>query len=158
MERALSAKAADDWTRAFAAGLQASVTSAVRVAAGYDLRLGDTNENLSVAERARRWFINSYPLLGALAAAFTIVEDPAVCQRLGISVAAIAADQKELFVNPAAALSLDEAKFVLAHELLHVGLRHEARRQGRDPQLWNVPARKWTSARSHRSAACTIPN
>jgi predicted metal-dependent peptidase len=138
MEHPPSPKAADDWTRAFAAGLEASVTSAVRVAGGYDLRLGATNENLSVAERARRWFVNSYPLLGALAAAFTIIEDAAVCQRLGISVAAIAADQKELFVNPAAALSFDEAKFVLAHELLHVGLRHEARRQGRDPHLWNV--------------------
>jgi predicted metal-dependent peptidase len=137
-EQPLSTKRVDDWTRAFAAGLEASVTSAVRVAGGYESHLGATIETLSVAERARRWFVNSYPLLGALAAAFTIVEDPSVCQRLGISVAAIAAEQKELFVNPAAALSFDEAKFVLAHELLHVGLRHEARRQGRDPHLWNV--------------------
>ncbi len=137
-DQPLPAKRADDWTRAFAAGLEASVSSAVRVAGGYESHLGATSENLSVAERARRWFVNSYPLLGALAAAFTIVEDPSVCQRLGVSVAAIAAEQKELFVNPAAALSFDEAKFVLAHELLHVGLRHEARRQGRDPQLWNV--------------------
>jgi predicted metal-dependent peptidase len=29
-------------------------------------------------------------------------------------------------------------RFVMAHELLHVGLRHDARRQGRDPYLWNV--------------------
>jgi predicted metal-dependent peptidase len=137
-QRPLPAKGVDDWTRAFAAGLVASVTSAVRVAGGYDSHLGATSEILSVAERARRWFVNSYPLLGALAAAFTIVEDPSVCQRLGITVAAIAAEQKELFVNPAAALSFEEAKFVLAHELLHVGLRHEARRQGRDPHLWNV--------------------
>jgi predicted metal-dependent peptidase len=137
-QQPLPAKRVDDWTRAFAAGLEASVTSAVRVAGGYESHLGATSEILSVAERARRWFVNSYPLLGALAAAFTIVEDPAVCQRLGITVAAIAAEQKELFVNPAAALSFDEAKFVLAHELLHVGLRHEARRQGRDPHLWNV--------------------
>ena len=137
-DQPLPARRADDWTRAFAAGLEASVSSAVRVAGGYESHLGATSENLSVAERARRWFVNSYPLLGALAAAFTIVEDPSVCQRLGISVAAIAAEQKELFVNPAAALSFDEAKFVLAHELLHVGLRHEARRQGRDPHLWNV--------------------
>jgi predicted metal-dependent peptidase len=26
----------------------------------------------------------------------------------------------------------------MAHELLHAGLRHQARRQGRDPYLWNV--------------------
>jgi predicted metal-dependent peptidase len=127
-----------DWTRAFAAGLVESVTSAVRVAGGYDSRLGSTNENLSVAERARRWFINSYPLLGALAAAFTITEDPLVCQRIGITVAAVDAEAKEMFVNPAAALSAVEAKFVVAHELLHVGLRHESRRRGRDPHLWNV--------------------
>jgi predicted metal-dependent peptidase len=29
-------------------------------------------------------------------------------------------------------------RFVMAHELLHVGLRHGARRQGRDPYFWNV--------------------
>ncbi|HYI12902.1 MAG TPA: peptidase [Thermoanaerobaculia bacterium] len=129
---------AEEWSRLFAAGLVASVTSAVRVAGGYAARLGAKEENLSTAERARRWFVNSYPLLGALAAAFTLVEDALVCQRLGISVAAVDAEAKELFVSPGAALSFEEAKFVLAHELLHVGLRHEARRQGRDPHLWNV--------------------
>jgi predicted metal-dependent peptidase len=135
---ALSSRYYDEWPRIFAAGLVASVTSAVRVAGGYESRLGSTEENVSAAERARRWFVNSYPLLGALAAAFTIIEDPAVCQRLGITVAAVDAEAKEMFVNPGAALSFDEAKFVIAHELLHVGLRHEARRRGRDPQLWNV--------------------
>lgn len=135
---ALSHRHYEDWTRAFAAGLVASVTSAVRVAGGYEKHLGATDESLSTAERARRWFVNSYPLLGALAAAFTIVEDPVVCQRLGIAVAAVDAESKEIFVSPGAALSFDEAKFVLAHELLHVGLRHESRRRGRDPQLWNI--------------------
>ncbi len=126
------------WTRAFAAGLVASVASAVRVAGGYEAALGAEKELLSTAEQARRWFVNSYPLVGALAAAFTIVEAPEDVRRLGITVAAVAAEAKEIYVNPAAALSLAEAKFVLAHELLHVGLRHEARRQGRDPHLWNV--------------------
>jgi len=135
---AVSARVRDDWTRAFAAGLVASVTSAVRVAGGYQTTLSASEETLSTAERARRWFINSYPLLGALASAFTIVEDTRICQRLGISIAAVDSQSKEIFVSPGAALSLDEAKFVLAHELLHVGLRHEARRRGRDPQLWNV--------------------
>lgn len=128
----------EDWTRAFAAGLVASVTSAVRVAGGYESRLGATTEVLSTAERARRWFVNSYPLLGALAAAFKLIEDPAVCQRAGVSVAAVDSEAKEIYVSPSSALSFDEAKFVLAHELLHVGLRHEARRRGRDPFLWNV--------------------
>lgn len=114
------------------------MTSAVRVAGGYEAQLGACEEQLSTAERARRWFVNSYPLLGALAATFRLVENAEVCNRLGISVAAVDAEAKELFVNPAAALSDDEAKFVLAHELLHVGLRHESRRRGRDAHLWNV--------------------
>jgi predicted metal-dependent peptidase len=134
----LPEKQYEEWTRVFAVGLVASVTSAVRVAGGYESRLGATKENLSTAERARRWFVNSYPLLGALAAAFTIVEDGPVCQRMGISIAAVHAETKEIYVSPAAALSFEEAKFVIAHELLHVGLRHETRRRGRDPQLWNV--------------------
>jgi predicted metal-dependent peptidase len=133
-----SKRAYDDWTRAFGAGLVESVTSAVRVAGGYESRLGAMTEALSTAERARRWFVNSYPLLGALAASFKIIEDPILCRRLGITVAAINDEVKELFVNPGAALSFEEAKFVLAHELLHVGLRHEARRRGRDVHLWNV--------------------
>jgi predicted metal-dependent peptidase len=37
-------------------------------------------------------------------------------------------------------MSEEECRFVMAHELLHVGLRHDARRQGRDPFLWNVAA------------------
>ena len=135
---ALAKEHYQDWSRAFAAGLIASVSSAVRVAGGYDKHLGASDEQLSTAERARRWFINSYPLLGALAATFTIVEDARICSRLGISVAAVDSEAKEIFVSPGAALSFEEAKFVLAHELLHVGLRHEARRRGRDPQLWNV--------------------
>src|SRR5205823_13992634 len=136
--RPLNERAYEEWTRVFAAGLIASVSSAVRVAGGYDARLGASDAVLSAAERARRWFVNSYPLLGALAAAFTIVEDTAVCQRLGITVAAIDDEAKEIFVSSGAALSFDEAKFVLAHELLHAGLRHGARRRGRDPHLWNV--------------------
>lgn len=128
----------EDWTRSFAAGLVASVSSAVRVAGGYEKQLGSGGDLVTTAEQARRWFVNSYPLLGALASAFKIIETPEIAHRLGVSVAAVSSELKEIYVNPAAALSLAEAKFVLAHELLHVGLRHEARRQGRDPHLWNV--------------------
>jgi predicted metal-dependent peptidase len=41
-------------------------------------------------------------------------------------------------MNPAAGLTEQETRFVMAHELLHVGLRHDARRQGRDAYLWNI--------------------
>lgn len=34
--------------------------------------------------------------------------------------------------------SYGERRFVIAHELLHAGLRHDTRGGGRDPWLWNV--------------------
>lgn len=148
----------EDFIRAFATGLVASVTSAVRVAGGYEERLGALKESISIPEQARRWFVNSYPLLGALAAGFTIVEDPLACQRLGIAVAAISAEQKEMLVNPAAALGFEEAKFVIAHELLHVGLRHESRRRGRDPQLWNVACDFVINGWLHEMKLGTMPS
>ncbi|HJW95995.1 MAG TPA: peptidase [Thermoanaerobaculia bacterium] len=133
-----SAKYYEEWQRAFAAGLVASVSSAVRVAGGYQEQLSSADEKLTIAEQARRWFVNSYPLLGALAASFRIIENQQVCQSLCITIAAVNAEAKEIYVSPGAALSFEEAKFVIAHELLHVGLRHESRRSGRDAHLWNV--------------------
>lgn len=96
---------------------------------------GDPN---SVAARARRWLISHYPLLGSLLTQFELVEDPAACSRMRIGVAAIHVGLGEIYINPGAHLSLEGAKFVLAHEVLHAGLSHAARRQGRDPYLWNV--------------------
>jgi predicted metal-dependent peptidase len=61
-----------------------------------------------------------------------------VCYRLGISVAAVDMQRQEIYLNPGAGLGDDELRFVMAHELLHVGLRHDARCQGRDAYLWNV--------------------
>ena len=43
-----------------------------------------------------------------------------------------------IFCNPSCGLSLEEWKFVLAHEYLHAGLCHHERCQGRDHYLWNV--------------------
>lgn len=117
---------------------RAAVTDVVNVAGGMPSDGG--GGRLPPAQAARSWFISSYPLPGALASAFSLVEDPNVCARLGISIAAVDAESREIFVNPAAGLDGQEMRFVLAHELLHVGLRHEPRRQGRDPELWNVAA------------------
>lgn len=55
-----------------------------------------------------------------------------------ISVAAVDFETSEIFMNPAAGMDEYECRFVMAHELLHVGLRHDARRQGRDTYLWNI--------------------
>ncbi|HEX6904042.1 MAG TPA: VWA-like domain-containing protein [Thermoanaerobaculia bacterium] len=127
-----------DWPKLLAEGLRAAVAGAVDVAAGVAPTLGAARTSTSPAIRARSWFIANYPLLGALAAAFDLIEDAKVCKAMEISVAAVDAEAREVYMNPQAALDEMESRFVMAHELLHVGLRHQARRQGRDPYFWNV--------------------
>lgn len=126
------------WREKLAAGMAMAVSAAVSVAAGQLAHLGDSDNAKSNAAVARDWFISSYPLLGAIAANFKIIEEPLVCIRGEISVAAINTSLREIYVNPAAALSIEECKFVMAHEFLHAGLRHDVRAEGRDPYLWNV--------------------
>lgn len=127
-----------NWQECFGKGLEMAVTSAVNVAAGYAPDLSSDEQEFSPAKRAKNWFISSYPLLGALAASFEIIEDPAICARLDISIAAVNVATKELFINQAAGLDEHECRFVMAHEFLHAGLRHDARRKGRDPYWWNI--------------------
>ncbi len=92
----------------------------------------------SNAARAKRWLITHYPLLGSLLTQFELVEDADVCERMSIAVAAVQISTGEIFINPRRALGIEEAKFVVAHEVLHAGLNHASRRQGRDAYLWNV--------------------
>lgn len=128
-----------DWQRLFGEGLRQAVTAAVSVAAGQVESLYNVHSyKKSAAKRAKSWFLNGFPLLGALATAFEIIEDTRICQRMDISVAAVDVEQREIYMNQAAGLSEDECRFVMAHELLHVGLRHHARREGRDPYYWNI--------------------
>ena len=122
-----------DWPKWFGEALAKAVASVISKAAGAPI----AGRPLSLAERGRRWFIDHYPLLGSLAVAFELVEDPIALARMQVSIAAVDPETKEIYVD---GRRLDEAscRFVLAHEMLHVGLRHGARRQGRDPFLWNV--------------------
>ena len=92
----------------------------------------------SNAARAKRWLITHYPLLGSLLTQFDLIEDLDVCRRSDISIAAIHVGAGEIYINPARQLNLEQAKFVVAHEVLHAGLCHTSRRQGRDAYLWNV--------------------
>jgi predicted metal-dependent peptidase len=139
------------WQELFAEGLSQAVAQAVVVASGEYTAGHSVTTPKSPAQRARAWFLNHYPLLGALAASFTIVEDAGICQREGISIAAVDPESREIYFspaldasrrgphyNPAFRFSDEEYRFVMAHELLHVGLRHDVRRRGRDPYLWNV--------------------
>ncbi len=135
----ISAKVRRDRQETLAAAIRAGVLDAIN-AAGEAARgpASPRRSPNSLAERARSWFIASYPLLGALAAAFDIVQDSAVCEREDIAIAAVDTELRCVYINPKFAWTYPAMQFVMAHELLHVGLRHEARRQGRDPYLWNV--------------------
>lgn len=126
-----------DFAALFAEGLSKAVQSAIRVAGGVENTLGGTTR-VTQAQRAKAWFMSSYPLFGALAADFMIIEDPLICTRMDISVAAIAVETKEIYLNTAVGMTDEEMRFLMAHELLHAGLSHATRRQGRDPYLWNV--------------------
>jgi hypothetical protein len=127
-----------NWPDLFAAGLASAVGAAVDVAGGVAGSLAGEGGRKTQWRQALSWFASSYPLLGALAAAFKLVEDAEVCRLHGIGVAAISPAAAELYVNPLCGLDEGERRFVIAHELLHAGLRHDTRGGGRDPWLWNV--------------------
>jgi len=126
------------WEQIFGNALVQAVSSAISIAGGAEPINGKKGKRSTPAQRARDWFVSSYPLLGALAATFKLIEDPLICGRLEVSVAAVSDYGKELYINPAAGLTEAECRFVMAHELLHVALRHSQRCRGRDPYLWNV--------------------
>lgn len=92
----------------------------------------------SNAAKAKRWLIAHFPLLGGLLTQFDLIEDAQICHQLDIHIAAIRVDLGEIYINPARQLSIEQAKFVIAHEILHAGLNHASRRHGRDRYLWNV--------------------
>jgi predicted metal-dependent peptidase len=128
-----------DWQGCFARGLEMAVADTVDIAGGIRPPPRDPDGRvMSATQQARNWFITSYPLLGALAASFEIIEDQLLCHRMNIAVAAVNMEQREIYINPRAGLTPEELRFVMAHELLHVGLRHDVRCEGRDFYLWNV--------------------
>jgi predicted metal-dependent peptidase len=126
------------WPERLAIGLAAAATAAVEEAGAVRHVDPDRPAPDSPWEQARRWFVSSYPLLGALAAGFRIVADRELAQQWQISVAAVDASIAEIYVNPLARLTEPECRFVLAHEMLHAALRHGDRVAHRDPYLWNV--------------------
>lgn len=128
---------ATDWRQLFAESLRNALRSAVDYAGGVRVQLSNS-KNLGPIQRAREWFLASYPLLGGVASGFQLVDDQLAVQRMGIPVAAISMKMREIYVNPAAQLTEQEWRFVLAHEYLHAALGHEARLGKRDPELWNV--------------------
>jgi len=129
---------APEWSKIFAQGLAAAVRDAVNKASGDDvIDNSDYSEN-GEAHKAKRWFISSYPLLGAIAANFKIINNAQICAQMDISIAAISPSMAEVYINPHWRLTSDEMRFVMAHEFLHAALRHDARQEWRDAYLWNV--------------------
>lgn len=123
------------YTRGFSYALARSVSKAVSTAGGHSCM---DESDMTDGKIAAKWFIDHYPLLGGLASHFKIIEDHAYCCRYDIQIAAIDVTCGELYLNPAANLSREEWKFVLAHEYLHAGLMHHERCNGRDHYLWNI--------------------
>lgn len=119
----------------FAWALSHSVSHTVSRAGGH---IPDDPKKQTRGTKAAKWFLSHYPLFGALASAFRIVEDSDICRKYAIHIAAIDMDLGEIYVNPAVSLTESELHFVLAHEYLHAGLKHQNRCQGRDPYLWNI--------------------
>lgn len=126
-----------DYTEIFAQSLQASMRDTIRQVKGLPGEWG-SHRFRAKYQKAREWFVSSYPLLGALATSFRIVDDLNTVQRMYIPVAAVSAQMQEIYINPRCQLGYEEWKFVLAHEFLHAALRHDLRCEGRDPELWNV--------------------
>lgn len=127
-----------DWPKLLHLGIVEAVEQSIRVAGGEQTSLGNTASKRSNSQIARGWFLSSYPLLGALVESFKLIESLDVCRALQISVAAVNAYRREIYINPSVGMTEMEARFVMAHEVLHVGLCHHVRRRGRDPFLWNV--------------------
>ena len=125
-----------DWPALFARGLTSAVGEALEQAAGQ--RVAGPRSLSATLRQARDALINGFPLLGGLLAGLTLIEDARVCAQLDVAIAAVCPSASEIYLNPDMHLEEPELRFVLAHEALHAGLRHDVRRQGRDPYLWNI--------------------
>jgi predicted metal-dependent peptidase len=129
-----------DWRARFARSLSRAATAAVEVAGGSRESMRHGAPRKKAWDSALSWFVSSYPLLGGIASGLKIVSDLDTAQAHQIWIAAVDAGAGVIYVNPLAALTPEEWRFVLAHEMLHAALRHGDRVGGRDRFLWNVAA------------------
>ncbi|MEU9384968.1 hypothetical protein AB0D38_30165, partial [Streptomyces sp. NPDC048279] len=123
---------------AFAHALTRTMSRAMDLAGGRRASMTGPPTPLRPWERARSWFVSSYPLLGGIAAGIKLVADAELARAHDIAVAAVNPEAGEIYVNPLRTLDDEEWRFVLAHEMLHAALRHGDRLGGRDPYLFNV--------------------
>ncbi|MFE0516329.1 hypothetical protein [Streptomyces sp. NPDC058964] len=127
-----------DWQLAFAHELTSTMATAMELAGGRRDSMSGAATPVHPWEKALRWFVSSYPLLGGIAAGIRLVADAGLARAHDISVAAVNADAGEIYVNPLRTMDDEEWRFVLAHEMLHAALRHGDRCGTRDHYLFNV--------------------
>ncbi len=121
-------------TEIFVKGLRESVKNVIEQSTKQQYK-GKLSIELKAAQS---WVISSFPLLSALASSFKLIENEAICKTMQIEIAAVQPEMREVYINPRWSFSENELRFILAHEFLHVGLRHDIRLQGRNPYFWNV--------------------
>ncbi|MCR5609465.1 MAG: hypothetical protein K6G26_10425 [Lachnospiraceae bacterium] len=97
-----------------------------------------TERDNSFGREIANWFVSSFPLLGAIASSFKIIDSTEECRKYDISIAAVDAYEGIIYINTANSFSKEEWKFIMAHEFLHAALLHHNRSAGRDHYLWNV--------------------
>ena len=124
----------NEYVEAFSYAITHSIKKAVSEVSGKDI----SKDKDTPVYKAARWFLAHYPLLGGLAASFRIIDDVEICHKYDIQIAAVDCREGEIYANPSCGFTIEEWKFVLAHEYLHAGLCHHERCQGRDTYLWNV--------------------
>ena len=101
-----------DYTEIFAQSLQASMQKTLMESRG--ISTGHQHYWMQpVYLQARDWFLSSFPLLGAVASAFRIVDNNDVVSRLNIPVAAVSPQLGEIYINPRCRLNLEEWKFFM---------------------------------------------
>ena len=115
----------------FAYYLAKSVSKAIDTVAEHQ-------DDHSFGKKIASWFVNTFPLLGAIAASFKVVEDINECRKYDISVAAVDAYEGIIYINTSKNMSEEEWRFVMAHEFMHAALLHHTRAAGRDHYLWNI--------------------
>lgn len=127
-----------DWQLAFATALTRTVSAAMDMAGGRRDSLDGELPRQRPWQQALSWFISSYPLLGGIAAGITLVADAELARAHGIAIAAVNTEAAEIYINPLRRFDDEEWRFILAHEMLHVALRHGDRCGTRDPYLFNI--------------------
>lgn len=129
------------WNHAYEKALGEGIQIAMeRVVAEAAESLGEetAERGWAPADRARRWVLNEFPLLGPIATQIRVIADAKLCERLDISIAAVDGYLGEMYFHPSWNFTHEEWVFIYVHELLHVALLHHSRGRGRDPWVWNI--------------------